>query len=45
MDVGAIWNNSYIVYANLFADESTSEVNEKNETELKLKEIESLIYL
>ena len=44
-DVGEFWNKLYIRDTILFADGSTCEVNETNETELKLKEMESLIYL
>ena len=44
-DVGKFWNKLYIRDTILFADGSISEVNETNETELKLKEMESLISL
>ena len=37
----ATWNNSYIVYANFIVDEFTSEVTEKNRTDLILEKIAS----
>ena len=37
----ATWNNSYIVYTNFIVDEFTSEVTEKNITDLILEKIAS----